>query len=201
MRHHRTSIAAFALCLVGLSAPDASGESVGMAAIPVSVVKDPSALDPDDFKSSSANLSLQVANPIKAAASAERLIRKMGGEIESSSGNPDSAHLSARLGERRLQAVIDAVRAIPGKVASVSRNTNDYAQNARRAVGRLERLSKAEGELVRALKVAPDADAVDGLMLLRELTDRERQQLENEIDSLRRQSVRAQLHIRFDRLK
>lgn len=146
-------------------------------------------------------MSLEVPDPVKAHAEAERLIVKLGGEVMSSSASTDSGHLSARIGERRLQSAIDALQSTPGRVANVSRNLNDFTQSAKQSAERLRRLDHADAELVRAIKAAGDADAVDGLMLLRELSQSERQSQESQIESLRQESERAQIHVSFSPLR
>lgn len=158
-------------------------------------------IDPDRFRASVASMSLEVPDPVKAHAEAERLVIKLGGEVMSSSASTDSGHLSARVGERRLQAVIDALSAMPGRVGSVSRNLNDFTQSAKQSAERLRRLDHADAELVRAIKAASDADAVDGLMLLRELSQSDRQSQESQIESLRQESERAQIHVSFSVLR
>ena len=158
-------------------------------------------IDPEKFRASVASMSLEVPDPVKAHAEAERLIVKLGGEVMSSSASTDSGHLSARIGERRLQSAIDALQATPGRVANVNRNLNDFAQSAKQSAERLRRLDHADAELVKAIKAAGDADAVDGLMLLRELSQSERQSQESQIDSLRQESERAQIHVSFSLLR
>lgn len=198
-RFHTAAVLAFALLLC----PEAVGRTAAGSADAAfrAAPKDRFTIDPERFKAQSANINLEVPDPMRAVADAERLVRKMGGEIQSSNGSADSAHLSAKLGERRLQAAVDAVRKLPGTVSSVHRNVNDFSQNARQSTDRLRRLAKADGALVRAVKTAPDADAVDGLMLLRELADQERRNIEQQIESLREQSDRAQLHVSFSRMR
>lgn len=159
------------------------------------------AIEPETFRASVASLSLEVPDPVKAHAEAERMIVKLGGEVMSSSASTDSGHLSARVGERQLQSVIDALQSTPGRVGSVSRNLNDFSQSARQSADRLRRLDLADAELVRAIKSAGDADAVDGLMLLRELSQNERQSQESQIESLRQESERAQIHVSFSVLR
>jgi hypothetical protein len=159
------------------------------------------AIDPEKFRASVASVSLEVPDPVKAHADAERMIVKLGGEVMSSSASADSGHLSARVGERRLQSVIDALQSTPGRVGSVSRNMNDFSQSARQAADRLRRLDLADAELVRAIKSASDADAVDGLMLLRELSQSDRQSQESTIESFRQESERAQIHVSFSVLR
>lgn len=158
-------------------------------------------IDPEKFRASVASMSLEVPDPVKAHAEAERLVVKLGGEVMSSSASTDSGHLSARVGERRLQAVIDALSAMPGRVGSVSRNLNDFTQSAKQSAERLRRLDHADAELVRAIKATSDADAVDGLMLLRELSQSDRQSQESQIESLRQESERAQIHVSFSLLR
>lgn len=159
------------------------------------------AIDPEKFRASVASISLEVPDPVKAHADAERMIVKLGGEVMSSSASTESGHLSARVGERRLQSVIDALQATPGRVGSVSRNMNDFSQSARQSADRLRRLDLADAELVRAIKSASDADAVDGLMLLRELSQNDRQSQESQIESFRQESERAQIHVSFSVLR
>jgi hypothetical protein len=159
------------------------------------------AIDPEKFRASVASVSLEVPDPVKAHADAERLIVKLGGEVMSSSASTESGHLSARVGERRLQSVIDALQSTPGRVGSVSRNLNDFSQSARQSAERLRRLDLADAELVRAIKSASDADAVDGLMLLRELSQNDRQSQESQIESFRQESERAQIHVSFSVLR
>lgn len=159
------------------------------------------AIDPEKFRASVASISLEVPDPVKAHADAERMIVKLGGEVMSSSASGESGHLSARVGERRLQSVIDALQSTPGRVGSVSRNLNDFGQSAMQAADRLRRLDLADAELVRAMKSASDADAVDGLMLLRELSQSDRQSQESQIESLRQESERAQIHVSFSVLR
>jgi hypothetical protein len=159
------------------------------------------AIDPEKFRASVASMSLEVPDPVKAHADAERLIVKLGGEVMSSSASTDSGHLSARVGERKLQSVIDALQSVPGRVSNVSRNLNDFSQSAKQSAERLRRLDHADAELVRAIKSASDTDAVDGLMLLRELSESDRQSQESQIDSLRQESERAQIHISFSILR
>jgi hypothetical protein len=202
MRRVPAAVVVSALAL--LLAADTEGRSLGGSFVeaPASATKKAArAIDPEKFRSSVASMSLEVPDPVKAHADAERLIVKLGGEVVSSNASADSGHLSARLDERRLQAAIDALQAIPGRVGNVSRNLNDFTQSARMAADRLHRLDLADAELVRAIKSAADADAVDGLMLLRELSQNERQSQESQIDSLRQESERAQLHMSFGVLR
>jgi hypothetical protein len=177
------------------------GASATAAAPEVAAKKPSRSIDPEKFRASVASMSLEVPDPVKAHADAERMIVKLGGEVMSSSASTDSAHLSARIGERRLQSVLDALQSTPGRVSSVSRNLNDFAQSAKQSADRLHRLDLADAELLRAIKSASDTDAVDGLMLLRELSQSDRQSQESQIDSLRQESERAQIHISFSLLR
>lgn len=188
---------------VATSAADATADAVvGLDAAPEAAAKKVSrTIDPEKFRASVASMSLEVPDPVKAHGEAERLVVKLGGEVMSSSASTDSGHLSARVGERRLQAVIDALSAMPGRVGSVSRNLNDFTQSAKQSAERLRRLDHADAELVRAIKATSDADAVDGLMLLRELSQNERQSQESQIESLRQESERAQIHVSFSLLR
>lgn len=158
-------------------------------------------LDPEAFRASSASMSLEVPDPVKAHADAERMLVKLGADVMSSSASTDSGHLSVRIGERRLQSAIDALHSIPGRVGSMNRSLNDFSQSVRTSIDRLRRLDHADAEIVRAIKGTADADAIDGLMLLRELSNNERQSHESQIESLRQESERAQLHISFSVLR
>lgn len=188
---------------VATAAVDATVDTgVELDAAPEAAAKKVSrTIDPEKFRASVASMSLEVPDPVKAHGEAERLVVKLGGEVMSSSASTDSGHLSARVGERRLQAVIDALSAMPGRVGSVSRNLNDFTQSAKQSAERLRRLDHADAELVRAIKATSDADAVDGLMLLRELSQSERQSQESQIESLRQESERAQIHVSFSLLR
>lgn len=199
MRRVLVPLAVTALAL--LLTVDAEGRGAATAAPEATTKKASRTIDPDRFRASVASMSLEVPDPVKAHADAERLVVKLGGEVVSSSASTDSGHLSARVGERRLQAVIDALSAMPGRVGSVSRNLNDFTQSATQSADRLRRLDHADAELVRAIKATSDADGVDGLMLLRELSQSERQSQESQIASLRQESERAQIHVSFSLLR
>ena len=183
---------------------DAEGRVVATAIAdqaPEVAKKERRTINPESFRSSVASMSLEVPDPVKAHAEAERLVVKLGGEVTSSSSSTESAHLSARVGERRLQGVVDALQSTPGRVSNVSRHMNDFASTAKMAAERLRRLDLADAELVRAIKSASDSDAVDGLMMLRELSQTERQSQENQIESLRQESDRAHIHVSFSVLR
>lgn len=158
-------------------------------------------IDPESFRSSTASVSLEVPDPVKGHADAERMLVKLGAEVMSSSASSDSGHLSVRIGERRLQSALDALASVPGRISSVSRNLNDFSQSARMSAERLRRLDHADAEVVRAIKSASDPEAIDGLMLLRELSQNDRQSQESQLDSFRQESERAQLHISFGVLR
>jgi multidrug resistance efflux pump len=199
MRRVLAPIVVTALAL--LLATDSEGRAIGASAVGEAPGKAFKAIDPEKFKASSASMSLEVPDPVKAHGDAERMLVKLGAEVSSSSATTDSAHLSVRIGERRLQSALDALRSLPGRVGNVNRNTNDFAQSVRVSAERLRRLDRADAELVRAIKATSDSDAVDGLMLLRELSQNERVNHESQIDSLRQESERAQLHISFSVLR
>jgi multidrug resistance efflux pump len=199
MRRVLAPIVVTALAL--LLATDTEGRVVAASTVDEAPAKKSRDIDPEKFKASSASLSLEVPDPVKAHGDAERLLVKLGAEVNSSSASTDSGHLSVRIPERRLQSALDAVRAIPGRVGNVNRNTNDFTQSAKSAAERLQRLDRADAEIVRAIKSASDSDAVDGLMLLRELSQNDRLSQESQIDSLRQESERAQLHISFSVLR
>ena len=200
MRRALAPVVVTALAL--LLTVNAEGRGVATVGAPEAASKKAArTIDPERFRASVASVNLEVPDPVKAHADAERLVIKLGGEVMSSSASTDSGHLSARVGERRLQAVVDALSAMPGRVGSVSRNLNDFSQSAKQSAERLRRLDHADAELVRAIKAAGDADAVDGLMLLRELSQSERQSQESQIESLRQESERAQIHVSFSVLR
>jgi multidrug resistance efflux pump len=203
MRRVLAPVVVIALAL--LLATDSQGRAVAAAmveAAPAAKGKKPShEIDPEKFRASSASVSLEVPDPVKAHGDAERTLVKLGADVISSSASTDSGHLSVRIDERRLQSALDALRSLPGRVGNVNRNLNDFAQSARTSAERLRRLDLADAEITRAIKSAADADAVDGLMLLRELSQNDRMSHESQIDSLRQESERAQLHISFSVLR
>ena len=204
MRRVLAPLAALSLALLLTADAEGRGGSVTSAvdaAPPAAKKKASRTIDPEKFKASVASMNLEVPDPVKAHAEAERLVVKLGGEVMSSSASTDSGHLSVRIGERQLQSVIDALQAMPGRVGSVSRNLNDFSQSATMASDRLRRLDLADAELVRAIKSASDAEAVEGLMMLRELSQNERQNQESQIASLRQESERAQIHVSFGVLR
>jgi hypothetical protein len=69
----------------------------------------------------------------------------------------------------------------------------------RNAQDRLRDLELASHELGKAMKAASDADATRGLVILHELANNERRNLQSQIDSFHQQSKQAQFSVSFSR--
>lgn len=153
--------------------------------------------DVDRYKSRNVHITMTVADPEKALARAERLVVKHGGKVQNSNSNNNNASISVKFRPGRMKTAVSAVRAFPGEVTNFSSHTNDYATTARQSYDRLERLANADKAVVFALKNSPPDHVVDGATMLRELTERERQNIESQLQSYREQSEGEQLHVNF----
>lgn len=153
----------------------------------------------EEFVSHFGNMNLEVANPESAVAAAERAVRKLGGSVQHSSSDTSNGNLSASVPRSQLIPLMQAMRSISGRVTHSSSSSSDFTASVRQAKDRLRDLKFAERELARALKTADGDDATRGLMVLVELTSRERQNFESQLDSFQQQSRSAQFSIGFTR--
>lgn len=158
-----------------------------------------SKFDANRYKFRNVNITITVANPSTMLGRAERLVVKHGGEIQNSSSNANNANLNVRLRPNQMNTVVSALRSFPGDVSNFSSHQSDYSSSARQQYTRMKRLNHADKAIVEALKHSPSDDLVDGLALLRELTQRERQNVENQLQSYKQQSEKEQLNISFNK--
>ena len=147
------------------------------------------------------NMQMEVGNPETAAAAAERAVRKLGGTVQHSSSDTDNASISASVPRSQLGPLMQAMRSMSGRVTHSSSSSSDLTSSVRMAKDRLRDLALADGELAKALKNASSTDATRGLMILHELSSRERQNFESQLDSFQQQARHAQFSISFTRVR
>jgi hypothetical protein len=171
-------------------------------ALPTSAAR-PAASAPrdDEHVSHFGNMNMEVSNPETAVAAAERAVRKLGGNVSHSSSDVENASLSATIPRSQLGPLMQAMRLMSGRVTHSSTSTSDFTASARQAKDRLRDLSLADAELARALKNAATPEATRGLLVLHELSTRERQSFESQLDSFEQQSRNSQFSIGFTRVK
>ena len=88
-----------------------------------------------------------------------------------------------------------------GRITHSSTSSSDLTASVRMAKDRLRDLALADAELAKALKNASSTDATRGLMILHELSSRERQTFESQLDSFEQQARNAQFSIGFTRVR
>ena len=146
----------------------------------------------------SANVSMTSTAPLTTLAKAERAIRQSGGQVQSSSGNDNNASVNGRVPPGRLDDVLTAVRSLPGRVTGTNRHTGDITSSVHQYERRLDNLELAEVALARAMEKASE-DERRGLVVLFELAERERTNVNNQLDNYERQTELATISISITR--
>jgi multidrug resistance efflux pump len=161
----------------------------------------PAAVADGELLSHFGNMQMEVANPESAVASAERAVRKLGGEIQHSQSDIENSSLNASVPRSQLGAMMQAMRSLSGRITHSSTSSSDLTSSMRMAKDRLRDLDLGDAELAKALKNASSPDATRGLLVLHELSSRERQNFQSQVDSFEQQARRAQFSISFTRVR
>ncbi len=172
-------------------------------ALPTSArpAKDAAAASEGEFVSHFGSMQMEVGNPESALAAAERAVRKLGGTVQHSSSDTDNASLSASVPRSQLGPLMQAMRSLSGRITHSSSSSSDFSASVRMAKDRLRDLALADAELAKALKTASSPDATRGLLVLHDLSNRERQNFENQLNGFQQQVRSAQFSIGFTRVR
>lgn len=139
------------------------------------------------------NASFSTDSPEIALQTARAAVQALEGEVQYSSGSPDSSSLTARLpAGTPANALLERIE---GRFTSESTSSSDYGTYLRQLCGRLDTLERADAA------IAARAGSEDGqvLVLERELVERERQNVASQIQSYRDQVGHVQVSISFGR--
>lgn len=145
------------------------------------------------------NLSLVVDDPARSLEQAEELLRKLGGEVTYASSNGDNANLNGRVPVEARHRLRDALAQLGGTIQSENLSTSDVGHDVRRLQRRLVTIQHADAQVASLFGGQQDPAQVEAAALLRELTDRERQSIESQLESYRTQTRDGQVSVSFTR--
>ncbi len=143
------------------------------------------------------NLSIVVDDPGEALNEAEKVLRKLGGEVSYASANGDNANLNGRVPVDARHQLRDALVKISGEIQSENMSTSDVSYDVRRLRRRLITLQDADSQVAALVAGNSDPDRIEAAALLRELTERERQSIESQMQSYMTQTKDGQVSVSF----
>lgn len=143
----------------------------------------------------SVNMNIVADDPGRTLSQVEDLLQKLGGEIAYSNSSAAHANLNGRLPIELRQRFRDAVTKMGVRVESDNMSANDVGQELRRLRRRLRSLRDAELHVATMLAGGGEAAPIEVASILRELTDRERQSVETQLDSYATQTRDAQVGV------
>ena len=167
---------------------------------PVAVAPAPERVDVSDLPGTTiyhVNLNLVVDNPGEALSQAETLLRKLDGEVSYASSNPDNANLNGRVPVDARHQFRDALVKLAREIQSENMSTSDVGVEVRRLRRRLTTLQEADAQVARMVAGQSDPNQVEPAALLRELTERERQNIESQLQSYLTQTKDGQVNVSF----
>jgi hypothetical protein len=145
------------------------------------------------------NVTLVVDDPVEALGRAEALLTELNGEIQHSSTHAGNANFSAFLPPEARSEFRKSVTKL-GRVSNESSSSNDITHEVRRLRRRSSMLAEADYRVAQSFGTSPDADAAEALALMRELTQRERQSVQMQLQNYERQLRFAQVNISFTKV-
>ncbi len=140
-----------------------------------------------DWTSNSYSMTLRVKDVSAAYGWMRETVVEHGGEITSSNQHDTRANINARLDDAAYEALMKELHQVQGVIASESTSIRDN-RSAVETVHRRLQATLWASDLLNARARDVSGGEVEGLMMLRELNERERTSLENQLRSYQQQS-------------
>jgi hypothetical protein len=143
------------------------------------------------------SLNLVVDNPAAALEETERVLRKLGGEITYGSANGETANLNGRVPVEARHQLRDALVKLAREITQENMSTSDVSHDVRRLRRRLGSLQQSDAMVAAMVAAQSDPPRIEAAALLRELTERERQNIESQLQSYMTQTKDGQVNVSF----
>jgi hypothetical protein len=144
------------------------------------------------------NLTIQVDAPKAAVDRARAVLMEAGAEIQNLNRQDDNANLNAVADAKAYAKVLRAVEDLGGSVQYENSSRNEMGPQIRQLRERLDLARQADAVLTEQ-SAEVHGERLDALMFLRELNQRERQNLENQIRSYWDQAGKTYVYLTFQR--
>jgi hypothetical protein len=161
-----------------------------VAPVPPPVAESP---EPQDTTIHYLNLAFEVADPIAAMDQARKAVEENGGIVTNAYSSGDTANLAGRIAADQRGTLRDRLLPLAGRVTSENMSSNDMGHELRRLRGQTRKIANAERELFGANAGA----SAETLSFVRELLDRERQNVDAQLSSYRDQLGAAHVNVSF----
>ena len=142
---------------------------------------------------------VSVADPRVALGEVSGMLASLGAEVTSSSSTEAYGYVSATFSSAVRTRIRQGLEQMNLAIASESVSHNDLATSVRQAEERLYRIEAAREHVLEAIRRTRDRETSDGLMLLLEMTENERRNLESQLDTYRGQIDQNSVSISFSK--
>ncbi len=143
------------------------------------------------------NLTIQVDDPAAALDRARTMISEGGADVTNADRGPEYASLNAVVPRGQSQRLFIAIRGL-GDVTNESQGINDMRASVHELRRKLRRIDLAQVTLQQTIRASDDPDEVDALVMLLEMSNRERDAARQQLQSHETQGRGDQLYISFN---